>query len=74
MSGDRQRTIVWCMLNQLHATADLAADRRRTLLAEADAYRLARTARRARAVAETRPPRPRGLIQVLRVRLGRAPA
>lgn len=34
------------MLNQIHTAADLAADHRRTLQAEADAYRLARTARR----------------------------
>ena len=32
------------MLNQLHTAADLAADHRRTLEAEADTYRLARTA------------------------------
>jgi hypothetical protein len=32
------------MLNQLHTAADLAADHRRTLRAEADAYRLARMA------------------------------
>jgi hypothetical protein len=32
------------MLNQLHTAADLAADHRRTLRAEADAYRLARAA------------------------------
>jgi hypothetical protein len=51
-----RRTIVPCiaaaatedvttMLNQVHTAADLGADRRRTLLAEAEAYRLARTAR-----------------------------
>jgi hypothetical protein len=62
------------MLNQLHTAADLAADRRHTLLAEADAYRLARTARGARATVEACPPRPRGWTQVLRLRLGRAPA
>lgn len=32
------------MLTQLHTVADLAADHRRTLRAEADAYRLARMA------------------------------
>jgi hypothetical protein len=32
------------MLNQLHTAADLAADHRRTLHAEANAYRLARMA------------------------------
>ena len=32
------------MLNQLFTTADIAADHRRTLLAEAEAYRLARAA------------------------------
>ncbi|MFC5233349.1 hypothetical protein [Pseudonocardia zijingensis] len=36
------------MLNQLHTAADIAADHRRTLLAEADAHRLARVARPAR--------------------------
>jgi hypothetical protein len=55
MSWGRGRAIVFCiaaalsedvttMLNQLHTAADLAADHRRTLEAEADAYRLARTA------------------------------
>lgn len=33
------------MLNQVHTAADLAADHRRTLLAEAEVYRLARAAR-----------------------------
>jgi hypothetical protein len=55
MSRGRRQTIVsriaaalsedvTTMLNQLHTAADLAADHRRTLEAEADAYRLARTA------------------------------
>jgi hypothetical protein len=61
------------MLNQLHTTADLAADRRRTLLAEADAYRLARAARRTDAAVEPRLPR-RRWAQLLRVLPGRAPA
>jgi hypothetical protein len=61
------------MLNQLHTTADLAADRRRTLLAEADAYRLARTARRTVPAVEPRLSR-RGWAQLLRVLPGRAPA
>jgi hypothetical protein len=47
------------MLNQLHTTADLAADHRRTLLAEAEAYRLARTARRGAPSAADRPARRR---------------
>jgi hypothetical protein len=56
MSRVRRRTIVHgiaaaptedvtTMLNQLHTAADLAADHRHTLQAEAAAYRLARTAR-----------------------------
>ena len=32
------------MLNQLHTASDIAADHRRELLAEADAFRLARLA------------------------------
>ncbi|TQM15911.1 hypothetical protein FB558_2708 [Pseudonocardia kunmingensis] len=36
------------MLNQLHTVADIAADHRRTLLAEAAAERLARSAAPAR--------------------------
>jgi hypothetical protein len=66
------------MLNQLHTTADLAADRRRTLRAEADAYRLARTAGAAASAAEVRPGRRRSLLQFLRLRgtqpVGRAAA
>jgi hypothetical protein len=62
------------MLNQLHTAADLAADRRRTLQAEADAYRLARTARHAPSAAGAQPARLRGWVQMLRVRAGRAPA
>jgi hypothetical protein len=58
------------MLNQLHTAADLAADRRRTLLAEAEAYRLARTAR-LRAPAAARPAR-RGWFGVLRAAPRRA--
>jgi hypothetical protein len=61
------------MLNQLPATAELVADRRRTLQADADAYRLARTARTATPPAAARPARGRWL-QLLRVRAGRAPA
>jgi hypothetical protein len=66
------------MLNQLHTVADLAADHRRTLQAEADAYRLARTARLAAPAAGTRPAR-RGWLHFLRPRggaqpVGRAPA
>jgi hypothetical protein len=60
------------MLNQLHAAADLAADRRQTLLAEADAYRLARAAGRVPSAA--RPARRRSWFQLLRVRAGRASA
>ena len=44
MSRRPRRTIVSPMLNQLHTAVDLAADHRRTLEAEADAYRLARMA------------------------------
>ncbi|GAA5121665.1 hypothetical protein [Pseudonocardia adelaidensis] len=62
------------MLNQLHTAGDLAADRRNTLRAEAEAYRLARTARLARSVSEARPARRRGWLQLLGVRAGRAPA
>ncbi|TWF77760.1 hypothetical protein FHX44_113674 [Pseudonocardia hierapolitana] len=62
------------MLNQLHAAADIAADRRRALQAEADAYRLARTAGRAPSASGARPARRRGWFQLLRVRAGRASA
>jgi hypothetical protein len=66
----RQRTIVSCiaagptedvttMLNQLHTAADLAADHRRALQAEADAYRLARTAQLGAPAAAGRPTRRR---------------
>jgi hypothetical protein len=65
------------MLNQLHTAADLAADRRRTLRAEADAYRLARTARRGEPGGRNRRVR-RGWLQLLQPRgaqpAGRAPA
>jgi hypothetical protein len=61
------------MLNQLHTAADLAADHRRTLQAEADAYRLARTARLAPSASEFRPAHRRSWFQ-LRVRAGRASA
>jgi hypothetical protein len=47
------------MLNQFHTAADLAADHRRTLLAEAEAYRLARTARRGAQSLADRPARRR---------------
>jgi hypothetical protein len=53
------------MLNQLHTAADLAADHRRTLHAEAEAHRLARTARLAAPAAADRPAR-RGWFGVLR--------
>jgi hypothetical protein len=56
------------MLNQLHTAADLAADHRRTLQAEADAYRLARTAERGAPVARSGPARRRGWLQFLRGR------
>jgi hypothetical protein len=62
------------MLNQLHVAADLAADRRRTLQAEADAYRLARAAGRAPSASGARPARWRGWLQLLRLRAGRASA
>jgi hypothetical protein len=62
------------MLNQLHAVTDLAADRRRALQAEADAYRLARTAARAPSAAAPRPARRRAWFQLLRLRAGRASA
>ncbi|TQM35771.1 hypothetical protein [Pseudonocardia cypriaca] len=67
------------MLNQLHTAADLAADHRRTLQAEADAYRLARTARLAAPATGTRPAARRGWLHFLRPRggaqrVGRAPA
>jgi hypothetical protein len=65
------------MLNQLHTAGDLAADHRRTLRAEAEAYRLARTARRGASVRNNRRAR-RGWFQLLRPRgaqpAGRAPA
>jgi len=56
------------MLNQLHTAADLAADCRRALRAEADAYRLARTARGA--VPPTGAPgaRRRGWLHLLGIR------
>lgn len=53
------------MLTQLHTVADLAADHRRTLQAEADAYRLARTARLGASAGADRPVR-RGWLRVLR--------
>jgi hypothetical protein len=56
------------MLNQLHTAADLAADHRHTLQAEADAYRLARTAERGTPVTRSRPARRRGWLQFLRGR------
>jgi hypothetical protein len=59
MSRRPRRTIVFHMLNQLHTAADLAADHRRTLQAEADAYRLARTARLGAPAAADRPARRR---------------
>ncbi|QYN35607.1 hypothetical protein K1T35_46210 [Pseudonocardia sp. DSM 110487] len=62
------------MLNQIHTAVDIAADRRRSLEAEADAYRLARMARRAASTDGTRPARRRGWLQLLRFRPGRAPA
>ena len=52
------------MLNQIHTAADLAADHRRTLRAEADAYRLARTAQLRAPAAD--PPARRGWFAVLR--------
>lgn len=65
------------MLNQLHTAGDLAADRRRTLHAEAEAYRLARAARRGEPAGRTRRVR-RGWFQLFRPRraqpAGRAPA
>jgi hypothetical protein len=54
------------MLNQLHTAADLAADHRRTLQAEADAYRLARTARRGASASGATPARRRGWFRLLR--------
>jgi hypothetical protein len=62
------------MLNQLHTAADLAADHRRALQADADAYRLARTARRASPASGARPALRRGWFQLLRACAGRAPA
>jgi hypothetical protein len=62
----RRRTIVSSMLNQLHAAADLAADHRRALQAEADAYRLARTARSDTSASGARPARRRGWLRFLR--------
>jgi hypothetical protein len=44
MHRSRTTEDVTTMLNQLHTAADLAADHRRTLEAEAAAYRLARMA------------------------------
>jgi hypothetical protein len=65
------------MLNQFHTVGDLVGDRRRTLRAEAEAYRLARTARRGASARRSRPAR-RGWLQLLRTRgaqpAGRAPA
>jgi hypothetical protein len=61
------------MLNQLHAAADLAADHQRDLRAEAEAYRLARTAQLAPSAPGARPAR-RGWLQLLRLRAGMAPA
>ncbi|MHA6620564.1 hypothetical protein [Pseudonocardia sp. DLS-67] len=65
------------MLNQLHTAGDLAADRRRTLRAEADAYRLARIARRGGSAGRNRRAR-HGWFQLFRPRgaqpAGRAPA
>jgi hypothetical protein len=59
---------VTTMLNQLHTAADIAADHRRALLADAQAHRLARTARLgASSAATTRPPR-RGWLRVLPAR------
>ncbi|WP_143517182.1 hypothetical protein [Pseudonocardia sp. MH-G8] len=55
------------MLNQLHTAADIAADRRRTLLAEAQAYRLAHAATLGASTAAARPPR-RGWLRVLPAR------
>jgi hypothetical protein len=52
-----RQAIVPLMLNQLHTAADLAADHRRTLRAEADAYRLARVARLGGSAAAERPAR-----------------
>ncbi len=51
------------MLNQIHSAADIAADHHRTLLAEADAYRLAKAAAPMRAV-RSAPVGPR-LLRVL---------
>jgi hypothetical protein len=79
MSRVRRRTIVsgiaagpiedvTTMLNQLHTAADLAADHRHTLQAEADAYRLARTVERGAPAARSRPARRRGWLQLLRGR------
>jgi hypothetical protein len=62
------------MLNQLHTAADLAADHRRALQAEADAYRLARIAQRGAPAAGSRPARRRGWLQLLRVRRAAGPA
>lgn len=77
MSRRSWRTIVLRMLNQLHTAGDLAADRRRTLRAEADAYRLARTARRGGSAGRNRRAR-HGWFQLFRPRgaqpAGRAPA
>jgi hypothetical protein len=72
-----RRTIVSCiaagptedvttMLNQLHTAADLAAEHRRALQAEADAYRLARTARSDTSAPGARPVRRRGWLRLLR--------
>jgi hypothetical protein len=53
------------MLTQLHTAADLAADHRRTLQAEADAYRLARTVRGERTITCTSS-RPHRWLSLLR--------
>jgi hypothetical protein len=58
------------MLNQLHTVADIAADHRRTLLAEAEAERLARSATPAR---PQQRPRGHDRLGLLR-RLGRRAA
>ncbi|HYH31773.1 MAG TPA: hypothetical protein VD903_15445 [Pseudonocardia sp.] len=65
------------MLYQLHTVSDISADHRRALLADAEAYRLARTARLAAAAAPRPSARRRtvlGLRRLLRSRATRSPA
>jgi len=57
------------MLNQLHTASDIAAEHHRALLAEAEAYRLTRTAGFARA--RRTPARHRARLRTLRALLQR---